>query len=69
MVDKKYCMSSYMAYRYIEKDGVEFFENCGTHKNIQPIPEEERILVHTSDDIGREIEKQMEQFGELRQCY
>ena len=66
MVDKKFCMSSYMAFRYIEKDGVEFFDNCGTHRNIQPIPDAERILVHTSDDMGREIEKQMEQFKDKK---
>lgn len=27
MVDKKYCMSSYLIYRYIVKDGVDFFPN------------------------------------------
>ena len=28
-IDKKYCMSSYMAFRYIERDGVDFYENGG----------------------------------------
>ncbi len=62
MIDKKYCMSSYMAFRYIEKDGVDFYKDGGVHKNIIPIPDDQRILVHTSDDIDREIGKQMEQF-------
>ena len=62
MIDKKYCMSSYMAFRYIEKDDVDFYQDGGVHKNIVPIPDEQRILVHTSDDIDREIGKQMEQF-------
>lgn len=66
MIDKKYCMSSYMAFRYIEKDGVDFYQDGGTHKNIVPIPDEQRILVHTSDDIDHEIGKQMEQFKDKK---
>ncbi len=66
MIDKKYCMSSYMAFRYIEKDGVDFCQDGGVHKNIVPIPDEQRILVHTSDDIDREIGKQMEQFKDKK---
>jgi asparagine synthetase B (glutamine-hydrolysing) len=61
MTDKKYCMSSYMAFRYIEKDGVDFYQE-GVHKNIAPIADEDRIFVRTSDDIDREIGKQMMQF-------
>ena len=30
MVDKKYCMSSYMAFRYIEDDNKDFYEGGGT---------------------------------------
>ena len=65
MVDKNFCMSSYMAFRYIEKDGVDFYENMN-HKNITPIPDEQRILVHTSDDVDREIGKQMEKFADKK---
>lgn len=61
MVNKKYCMSSYMAFRYIENDDMEFYPGMH-HENIKPIPYDQRIFVHTSDDIDREIEKQMEQF-------
>ncbi len=56
MINKKYCMNSYMAFRYIEKEYMEFYPGMH-HSNIQPIPDEQRILVHTSDDIDREIEK------------
>ena len=63
MIDKKYCMSSYLAFRYIEKSDVNFYENGRVHRNITPIPDEQRILVHTSNDIDREIGKQMEQFS------
>ncbi len=61
MVDKKFCMSSYMAFRYIEKDDMEFYPGM-KHSNICPIPDEQRVLVHTSEDIDREIGKQMKQF-------
>ena len=62
MVDKNFCMSSYLAFRYIEKDGVDFYNNGEKHRNIQPIPEEERTIVRTSNDIDCEIAKQIEQF-------
>lgn len=61
MVDKNYCMSSYLALRYIEDDGKEFYEGM-RHKNIIPPRDEDRILVQTADDIDREIGKQMEAF-------
>lgn len=62
MVDKKYCMSSYLAFRYIEDDNKEFYNNF-KHSNIKPIPDEERILVKTVEDIDVEIAKQMEQYN------
>lgn len=65
MVDKKYCMSSYMAFRYIEDPNKEFYEG-GAHHSITPIPENERIQVHTADDIDQEIEKQMDQFKDKK---
>lgn len=58
MVDKKYCMSSYMAFRYIEDSNKEFYEGM-KHNSIKPLADSERILVHTIDDIDREIGKQM----------
>lgn len=61
MIDKNYCMSSYMAFRYIEDDDKDFFEGMH-HRNIKPVPENERVLVYTADDIGREIEQQVAEF-------
>lgn len=60
-VDKNFCMSSYLAFRYIEKEGMDFYPGL-YHENIKPIQDAQRIFVHTSDDIDREIGKQMEQF-------
>lgn len=59
MTDKDFCLSSYMAFRYIWKDGVDFSEGF-QHKNYLPISDEERIPVKTSDDIDREIQRQFD---------
>ena len=41
MIDKNFCMSSYLAFRYIEKDGMDFYEGMN-HSNIKPVPEREK---------------------------
>ena len=64
-VDKNFCMSSYLAFRYIEKEGIDFYPGLH-HENIKPIPDAQRIIVNTSDDIDREIGKQMEQFKDKK---
>ena len=61
MTDKNLCMSSYLAFRYIEKEGVDFYDGEG-HRNFIPIPEDKRIPVKTAKDIDREIQSQMDQF-------
>lgn len=61
MVNKKYCMSSYMAFRFIEKDDMDFYPGMH-HENIKQLPESERIPVRTSEEIGQAIEKQIKQF-------
>lgn len=66
MIDKEYCMSSYMAFRYIERDDVDFFQNGGRHSNIKPVPEEQRVLVSSSEEIDIAIKKQMEKFRDKR---
>lgn len=59
-VDKRYCMSSYMAFRYIEDDNKDFYEGMH-HENIAPVPLEKRALCYTADDVERELAKQFEQ--------
>lgn len=56
MIDKNFCMSSYLAFRYIEKDNVNFFEGL-SHKNMPVVKEEDKILVKNSVDIDVEIQK------------
>ena len=59
MADKDFCLSSYIAFRYIWKDGVDFAEGF-QHKNYLPPADSERIPVHTSEDIDREIQQQFD---------
>lgn len=63
--NKDFCLSSYMAFRYIWKDGVDFAEGF-QHNNFRPIDQWDRIPVKTPDDIDREIQKQ---FDKLYQKY
>lgn len=65
MVNKDFCLSSYMAFRYIWKDGVDFVEGF-QHKNFLPLEMKNRIAVRTSKDMDREIQKQ---FDELYSKY
>lgn len=60
MVDKNFCMSSYLAFRYIEKAHVDFYGGL-EHKNIPKIHEEEQLLVSNSDDIDRELKEVFKQ--------
>ena len=60
MVDLDFCLSSYIAFRYIWKDGVEFAEGFH-HTNYPTIPSSQRIPVKSASDIDREIRRQFEQ--------
>lgn len=57
--NKDFCLSSYMAFRYIWKDGMDFYKGFH-HKNFEPFAESDRIPVHTSADIDTEIQKQID---------
>ncbi len=59
MVNKDFCLSSYIAFRYIWKNGMDFCEGF-QHKNILPVSEALRIKVKTSEDIDREIQRQFD---------
>lgn len=60
MLNKDFCLSSYIAYRYIYKDGVDFYEGM-KHDLYKAIPIEKRIPVKTAEDIDREIQKQIDE--------
>ena len=55
-INKNYCMSSYLAFRYIEKDDMDFCEGM-EHSNIKSVPESEKVLVKTAGDIDSAIQK------------
>ena len=61
MTNKDYCMSSYLAFRYIERDDMDFYEGMH-HQNIDLLPDNEKIFVKTADEIGKSIEQQMSTF-------
>lgn len=65
MVNKKYCMSSYMAFRYIEKDNMEFYSGLH-HSNVIPIYNEKKVLVHTAEEIGIEVKKCLDNFKDKK---
>lgn len=59
MIDKDFCLSSYIAFRYIWKDGMDFAEGF-QHKNYLPVSDNERVPVKTSEDIDHEIQLQFD---------
>lgn len=65
MTNKDYCISSYLAFRCIERDDMDFYAGMH-HRNINLLPDNEKILVRTADDIGCAIEKQMASFKDKK---
>ncbi len=65
MIDKNYCMSSYLALRCIERDDVDFYPELH-HESIYRTPDTEQIKVASSEDIDRELKKQFEPFKNAR---
>lgn len=63
MIDKKFCMSSYLALRYIEKDNVDFIEGLH-HRNMPMVNEKERILVSDSKDIDEALREVFDKLKE-----
>lgn len=64
-ISKSYCMSSYLALRFIEDDNADFYPGLH-HRNIKPLPDKERIHVKTAQDIGREIAAQIDGFRDMK---
>ena len=60
MIDKDFCLSSYIAFRYIWKDGVDFAEGLH-HSNATMMPLSQRVPVASAADIDREIRRQIDE--------
>lgn len=58
-VDKKFCMSSYLAFRYIIDENTAFKEGM-PHKDHEMIPFEKKKPCETADDIDRCIREALE---------
>lgn len=56
MIDKNFCMSSYLAFRYIEKEGVEFAEGIRHRENVRINPKK-KVPVRNAKETGAEIQK------------
>lgn len=63
MEDKNFCLSSYISFRYIWKDGKDFCDGF-QHKNFRPVDDKDRIPIKTSEDIDREVQKQFDRLYE-----
>ena len=59
MVDKRFCMSSFLAFRYIIDDEREFQEGI-KHRIYKMLPEKKKTPIYCSDDIIIEIKKQID---------
>lgn len=59
MIDKDFCLSSYIAYRYIYRDDMNFYKGMA-HKNFIPINKKDRVRVVNVKDIDYEIQVQFD---------
>lgn len=59
MVDKDFCLSSYIGLRYIYKEDMDFFENL-KHKSYKLEADEEKKLVSSAEEIDKAISYEIE---------
>jgi asparagine synthetase B (glutamine-hydrolysing) len=60
IVDKKYCMSSFLTFRYVADENKVFAEEL-SHKNLELTPDCDKIACNTAEEIGVAIKKQLDQ--------
>ncbi|MBQ8737511.1 MAG: hypothetical protein IJY78_06800 [Bacteroidaceae bacterium] len=65
MIDKDFCLSSYIALRYIWKEDVDFAEGQ-KHELFRPMPTEQRVSVASATDMDEVIRRQ---FNDLYKKY
>lgn len=58
-VNKDYCCSSYLAFRFIEKNGVDFFEGMH-HIDTKPAQSNEFIYVYSAEELDKKIAEKFE---------
>lgn len=57
-VDKNYCMSHFLAFRFVEDENINFFENL-SHKVYKLEEKNEQDLIYSADDIERVIKQKI----------
>ena len=65
MINKNFCMSSYLAFRYIEREGMDFYEGLH-HENIPLADSGSFTYVRTAAEIDVAI-RQIPSFSPLRE--
>ena len=60
MINKNFCLSSYIAYRYIYNEEVNFYEGM-KHQHYVSLDKSLRVPVKTSEEIDIEIQKQFDE--------
>lgn len=63
MTDKNFCLSSYIAYRYIYDENMNFYDGM-KHVNFTPPTQETRRHVRNAEEIDREIQEQFDRLYE-----
>ena len=58
-VDKVYCMSHYLAFRFIKDETINFYDGL-IHNVYRPV--NDRVLIKTADEIDLQIKKQIDDF-------
>ncbi len=59
MIDKDFCLSSYIAFRYVWREDMNFYPSL-QHRLFKPLPINQRISVVSADEIDVDIKKQFD---------
>ena len=61
MINKEYCMSHFLAFRFIKDEGINFYDGL-SHTVFKPRDEKEVTPVYTTDDMDRIIREKINEF-------
>jgi len=61
MINKNYCMSHFLAFRFIKDENINFYKDL-THTVFKPCDEKEITAVYTVEDIDQIIKKKINEF-------
>lgn len=65
MINKVYCMSSYLALRYIEREDMDFYPGL-RHQKMLPVDSLDKIYIHTANDIDEGIATQLKRYAGVK---